>query len=296
MPHTTLRELDWDHLRFFLVVAETGSFSAAARRMRSNQPTVGRHIDALEATLGVKLFQRHKQGLVLTQEGALIREQAQHMRDGAESIRRLAVDGKREPGGSVRLAIPEGLCNEILIPALDRFYRRHPGIRLILNVSPHAADLTRGEADVAIRLFRPREPDLVVRLLAHMQLGLYASRGYLKAHGRPVSAADLGEHRVIGYGEELAGLKENRWLLGHSRPEHIVLASDSTASRLRATLAGLGISIQPCLVAERNPPLVRLLKTQPLPAHPIWITYHKDLRHTARARAVVEFLSGLVSR
>jgi DNA-binding transcriptional LysR family regulator len=264
--------------------------------MRSNQPTVGRHIDALEAALGVKLFQRHKQGLVLTHEGALIREQARHMRDGAESIRRLAADGSREPGGSVRLAVPEGLCNEILIPALERFYRRHPGIRLILKVSPHAADLTRGEADIAIRLFRPREPDLVARLLAHMELGLYASRGYLKAHGRPASAAGLGKHRLIGYGEDLAGLKENRWLLGHGRPEHVVLASDSTASRLRATQAGLGISIQPCLIADRDRQLVRLLKTQPLPAHPLWITYHKDLRHTARARAVVEFLSGLVGR
>jgi DNA-binding transcriptional LysR family regulator len=188
------------------------------------------------------------------------------------------------------------LCNEVLIPALARFYRRHSGIRLILKVSPRAADIMRGEADIAIRLFRPREPDLVTRQLAHMDMGLYASRAYLKEHGRPASVARLGEHRIIGYGEELATLQENQWLIGHCRPENVVLESDSTASRLRATESGLGISIQPCLIAEHNPNLVRLLKNQSLPMHQVWIAYHKDLRNTARVRAVLDFVSGLVGR
>jgi len=296
MSHTSSNELDWDHLRFFLAVTETGSLSAAARRLRSNQPTVGRHIDALESALGLKLFQRHKQGLVLTHEGVSILEQAQRMRDGAVCIRRIADGDGHKPSGSVRLALPEGLCNEVLIPALKRFYRRHPSIRLILKVSPRAADIKRGEADVAIRLFRPREPDLVARQLAPMDMGLYASRAYLEEHGRPATAARLSEHRVIGYGEDLATLEENQWLMSHSLPENLILQSDNTTSRVRATESGLGISIQPCLIADHNPKLVRLLKNQSLPKHMIWITYHKDLRHAARTRAVVDFVGTLIGR
>lgn len=294
MSHTFPNELDWDYLRFFLAVSETGSLSAAARRLGSNQPTVGRHIDALESALGIKLFQRHKQGLVLTHEGASILEQARRMRDDTVSIRRIADGDRRAPSGSVRLALPEGLCNEVLIPALEPFYRRYPGIQLILKVSPRAVDIKRGEADIAIRLFRPREPDLVARQLAPMHMGLYASRVYLAERGRPASVAKLREHRVISYGEDLAELEENRWLVSHSLPENVVLRSDSTASRLRATESGLGVSIQPCLIADRNPKLVRLLRNQPPPKHTIWVTYHKDLRHTARTRAVVDFVSALL--
>lgn len=296
MPHTPVTDLDWDHLRFFLAAAETGSLSAAARRLRSNQPTVGRHIDALEAGLGLKLFQRHKQGLALTQEGALVLEQAQLMQAGAAGIARVAAGADREPRGSVRLAIPEGLCNEILIPHLDAFYRRYANIKLVLDVAPRLANVPRGEADIAIRLLRPREADLVARNLGRMDMGLYASRAYIKEYGRPASEAALGEHRIITYGDTLGGLEENQWLVTRSRPQNIVMQSDSTTARVRATEAGLGISVQPRMIADRNPKLVRLLKNLAPPAREIWITYHKDLRRVLRARAVVDFVSALVER
>ena len=282
--------MNWDDLRFFLAAAETGSLSAAAKRLRSNQPTVGRRIDALEAALGLKLFQRHKKGLALTQEGALILEQSRSIQSAALNIQRLTGGEHQQAHGSVRLAVPEGLGNEILIPGLSAFYKQHPGVKLILNVSSRLSDIARGEADIAIRLIRPVQADIVTRQLARMELGIYASRAYLKQHGRPTTEADLLTHQIIAYADELAGLNENLWLLSRSRSEHIVLQSDSTTSRLRATQAGLGLSIQPCMIVSAYPKLVRLLKQVPLPAHQIWIAYHKDLRRIARIRVVIEFL------
>lgn len=145
-------------------------------------------------------------------------------------------------------------------------------------------------ARIAIRLFRPKEADLVARQLTRMEMGLYATLEYLQTHGRPENESDLLPHRVISYGDELSGLPENRWLLDRVSPGNRVLKSDSTTSRLRATLCGMGISIQPCMLANANPKLVRILKDAPLPVHEVWITYHLDLRQVLRIRVAVDFL------
>src|SRR4030065_1929416 len=137
---------------YFLAAAESGSLSAAANRLHSNQPTVGRHIDALEAALGLRLFQRHKKGLTLTHECAWVLEQAQLMQSGGQRIHRMVEGDFEQLRGSVRLALPEGLSNVVLIPRLDAFYRQYPNLRLMLNVSSRTANLTRGEAEIAVRL------------------------------------------------------------------------------------------------------------------------------------------------
>jgi DNA-binding transcriptional LysR family regulator len=287
--------INWEDLRYFLAAAETGSLSAAAKALNSNQPTVGRHVDALERTLGMKLFQRHKQGLTLTQEGAAVLEQSQLMDGGVQNIRRLVEGDYRQLQGSVRVALPEGLCNDIVIPRLTAFYERYPNLHLILHVSSRAANLTRGEADIAIRLFRPTESDLVARKLGTMEMGLYASERYLQAHGEPRSLGELSGHRIISYGDELAIAAENQWLLDQIAPATAVLQSDSTTSRLKVTLTGLGISVQPCLVAATHASLVRLLPDAALPGHEIWLAYHRDLRSVLRVVATADFLVDLMA-
>lgn len=283
--------MDWDDFRYFMAAAETGSLTAAAKRLRASQPTVGRRIDALETTLGIKLFQRSVNGLMLTEEGAFVFEHAQAMYAAAEKIRRNVEREDKRVGGTVRLALPEGLCSEIFAPALPRFYREHPGIYLILNVSSNTANLTRGEADIAVRLFRPKENNLVTRRLGTMTLGLFASTAYLKAHGQPVNIPSLKRHRVIAYGDQLSALPENQWLLRHSAPSACVLSSDNTITHLRATAAGVGISVQPHLICRGNPGMVPVLKNARLPHHEVWIAYHNDLRHLAGIRTVVDFIS-----
>ena len=291
--YTIMNDINWDDFRYFRAAAELGTLSAAAKRLHSNQPTVGRHIDALEIALGLKLFQRHKKGLTLTQEGMWVLEQSELMQSGVHNIQRMVEGDYQQLHGSVRLALPEGLCNEILLPKLEEFYQRYPNLRLILNVSSRTANLTRGEADIAIRLFRPKETDLVTRQLTDMAMGFYAGRKYLQTHEPPVTLADLIQHRIIGYGDELASLPENQWLLDHVPKDDWALQSDSTTSRLRATVCGLGISIQPCMLADAYIELLKILPEIVLPAHKVWITYHRDLRHILRIRVTVEFLIAL---
>lgn len=288
-----MNNMDWDDFRYFVAAAETASLTAAAKRLRSSQPTVGRRIDALEAALGIKLFQRSVRGLILTEEGAFVFEHALAMRSAADKIRRNVEREDQEVGGTVRVALPEGLCIEILTPALPLFYRKYPSIHLILNVSPNTANLTRGEADIAVRLFRPKESNLVTRHLGKMTMGLFASSAYLKAHGRPASIQSLKQHRIIAYGDQLSALPENQWLLQHSAPSACTLSSDNTIARLHATGAGVGISIQPHLFCRRYPEMVPVLKNAKLPHHEIWIAYHNDLRHLARIRAVVDFIASI---
>lgn len=285
--------IDWEAIRHFLVVAETGSLSAAASQLGSSQPTVGRRIDGLETTLGFKLFRRHARGLDLTHEGAQLLEQARQMLHGAANIQRLAAGDFQQPSGTVRLSLPEGLCHGVLLPAMGDFQARFPSIRLVLVVSSRTADLTHGEADIAIRLFRPREPDLVVKKLGLMKMGVYAGAEYLKGHPPVTKPAHLCGHRCIGYGDDLGSLAENRWLLDHCGPENVVIRTDSTSSRLQATEENLGVSIQPCFLGDRNRSLVRLVGDADLPGHEIWLTYHRDLGHSIRTRAVTEFLPEL---
>lgn len=295
MNYTNMNNVSWDGFRYFMAAAEGGSLTVAARLLGSNQPTVGRKIDALEAGLGVKLFQRSVNGLLLTEEGANVFAHVQTMRLAADSIQRSLHGDDQDIGGTVRVALPEGLCIEVLAPSLPLFYAQHPNIHLTLNVSANTANLTRGEADIAVRLIRPKESNLIAKRLGKMTLGLFASSAYIEANGRPISLQDLPQHRMITYGDQLAGLAENRWLISHAAPAHSVLSSDNTLTRLKATLAGVGVSIQPKLFCRGNPGLVQVIEDAEPPSRDIWIVYHNDLRHLVRIRAVIDFLTSILA-
>ncbi len=286
-----MNSMNWDGFRYFIAAAEAGSLSAAAIALESNQSTVGRHIDALETALAIKLFQRSVKGLSLTEEGQVIYEQAQHIQNSVVKIQRVIQGGEATASGTVRLSLPEGLGQEILIPALEKFYQQYPQVKLIFNVSPTTANLTQGEADVAVRLFRPEEPDLVVKFLGEMKLGLYASESYKENFGLPGQLRDVRKHKVITYGDMLSILPENQWLLNHSEDALRILSSDSTVTRFKATVSGVGLSIQPQVLAQADTGLIHLFKSAKLPAHKVWLVYHKDVRHMSRIRAVVDFLS-----
>jgi len=286
-----MNTLDWDGLRYFLAAADAGSMTAAAETLKSNQSTVGRHIDALELSLGIKLFQRSVKGLTLTDEGQYIYEQSQCIQNTIVKINRSVEDVKEIISGKVRLSMPEGLSIEVLTPMLNDFYRLYPNIKLIFNVSHTTANITQGEADVAVRLFRPEESDLVVKCIGEMKMGLFASVEYEKCYGLPNKIKDLKQHKIITYDNQLAILPENQWLLEHADKANSVLSSDSTLNRLKATISGVGISIQPVIMQQSNPELLQLFKNIPIPSHKVWLVYHKDLRHMMRIRAVVDFIS-----
>jgi DNA-binding transcriptional LysR family regulator len=290
-----MNDLNWDGFRYFLAAAEAGSLSGAAKKLESNQSTVGRHIDTLESTLGIKLFQRSVKGLSLTQEGQSVFEQSQGIQNSIVKIQRFIQDGEETASGTVRLSLPEGLGQEILIPALDKFYQLYPDVKLIFNMSATTANLTQGDADIAVRLFLPDEADLDIKYLGEMKMGLYAAEKYKENHGLPNRLKDLRKHKVITYGDHLAILPENQWLLNHSDESRRILRSDSTVTRFKATVAGVGISLQPEVLSQTNSDLIRLFKAAKLPAHKVWLVYHQDLRNMSRIRAAVDFISNCLA-
>ena len=290
-----MNSMNWDGFRYFTAAAGAGSLSSAANKLHSNQSTVGRHIDALEEALGVKLFQRSVKGLSLTEEGQAVFEQSQHIQNSIVKIQRIVQGGEATASGTVRLSLPEGLGQEVLIPALDSFYQLYPNVKLIFNVSATTANLTQGEADVAVRLFRPEEPDLVIKYLGEMKMGLYAAESYKENYGLPKLLRDVRKHRVITYGDQLSILPENQWLLNHSDEALRILCSDSTVTRFKATVSGVGLSLQPEVLAQTSPNLIRLFRSVKLPTHKVWLVYHKDLRHMSRIRAVVAFISNCLA-
>lgn len=291
-----MNNVDWDDIRYFLAAAHSGSLSAASRLLGSNQPTVGRRIASLEQSLGLRLFRRHRQGLALTDDGLRILESAMAMDAAAAGLQRAGPCADAELRGTVRIAAPEGLAVWLLAPALADLARTHPELDLVLQPSTASADLARGEADIAVRLYRPKAGDLVVHRLREMGFGLYASAKYLQRHGVPTSVAALNEHRLIAYGEQLSEHAENRWLVSLVANGRWVFKSDNTATRIATTEAGTGIAVLPHLLAAQFPSLQRILPDQEAPTRTIWLVVHRDLRHVARVRTVMEFLADVINR
>lgn len=282
--------MDWDDIRFFLAAARSGSLAAAARQLGTHQPTVGRRIDGLEKRLGVRLFQRHAQGLTLTDEGQHILLAAESMAEAAATLQRASGLQDQEIRGSVRIAAPGGLAVHVVAPGLPLLHERFPNLDVVLQPSASSADLTHGEADVAVRLYRPSAGELVVRRVGQMGFGLYASPGYLQQHGAPRSTADLPRHALIGYGLQLRHLEESRWLESMTKGARYLLRSDDTHARLAAAESGLGLAVLPHVLAQRSPSLQRVRVAAEAPPKTVWLVVHRDVRHIARVRAVFDWL------
>ena len=285
-----MNKVDWDDIRFFLAAARTGSLAAASRQLGSHQPTVGRRIDGLEKRLGVRLFQRHAQGLTLTEEGQRIMQAAESMGEAAATLQRTSGFEDIDIRGSVRIAAPSGLAVHVIAAKLPQFHARFPNLDVVLQPSVSSADLTHGEADVAVRLYRPTAGELVVRRTNNMGLGLYGSPTYLQQHGTPQSTADLPQHCFIGYGEQLRHLEESCWLESITKGARYLLRSDDTHTRLAAAESGVGLAVLPHVLVQRSSQLQRVLETEDAPPKTIWLVMHRDLRHMARIRAVLDWL------
>lgn len=286
-----MNSLNWDDVRFFLAAARAGSLAGASRVLGGHQPTIGRRITSLEEHLGFKLFQRHAQGLILTEEGLGLLAAAEAMEEGAAALLRACGAKGGEIGGRVRVAAPGGLAVHLLSPALPSLHRRHPRLDVQLQASAASADLARGEADIAVRLYQPQSPDLVVRRVGVLNFGIYGAETYLRQAGIPTDEVGLQRHCFIGYGDELRGMEENLWLEALAGEARFLLRSDDTHTRLAATNAGLGLALLPHILAAG---LWRVLPELEVPSKHIWLAMHQDLRHLARVRAVADWLAEIL--
>jgi len=283
---------DWGELRFFLAVCRTGSLAAAARRLRVDPTTVGRHIQALERSLDARLFDRTPAGWRPTEVGRRIRPSAEAM-EASWSELELAAEGTRvRAAGNVRLTTLEVVASHVIAPALPRFRAQWPEITLEIITTARTLRLDRAEADVALRLVRPREETLVGRRVGVVEQALYGSRDYLERHGTPTGPA-LGDHDALAYSEAPFALPGQQWLLDRPSPPRVTLRVISVSTLLQATRAGVGLAVLPRLIADRTPELVRLDAVGAPPGRDLWRVVHRDLAQVARVRALLDFLDEL---
>ena len=286
----------WDYIRTFQAVAETGSLSAAARALQITQPTVGRHIDLLEDALNMPLFVRSREGMSLTQQGADLVAEAKMMETAATGFERHAAGLEEDVTGVVRISANEIFGVMILPRILPRFMQDNPGIEVELLVSNSAANLLQRDADVAIRMFRPTQNDLLARKIADLSLGFFGRRDYLSAHGEPQTLGDLRSHRFIGMDRETSLIDVGRMLGETFTPSDFAFRCDNILTHIEAIRSGVGIGVTHQDLAANWPKVDQVLPDIQLPSLDLWIACHSEVRHNKRIRAVMDFLGEALQR
>jgi DNA-binding transcriptional LysR family regulator len=287
---------DWHLFRAFLAVAREGSLSSAARTLGTTQPTMGRQVAALEASLGVTLFARSLDGLAPTEAALRLIPSAEAMAAAVESARRAASGEIEEQRGTVRITASEVVGAEVLPPILAVLQRRRPGLSLELALSNRNEDLLRGDADIAVRMVRPSQGALVAKRIGRIDIALYAHRRYLKRRSAPRRPDDLRHHALIGYDRdqtyarvlEGAGLRLTR--------ELFAFRSDSDLAQLAALRAGFGIGVSQVGIARRDKNLVPVLHSELCFPLEIWLAMHRDLRSSRRIRSTFDHLAAELTR
>jgi DNA-binding transcriptional LysR family regulator len=280
---------DWKLVETFVRVAETGSLTAAAALLGTSQPTASRNVRALEDALGARLFVRHSRGLSLSDRGADLFASAKALDDGVQSLFRRAAGLGELPKGTVRVSVNEPIGVHVLPDCFAALGHEFPGISIELVIDNRVANLSRREADVAVRMFRPEQLDLVARRLDGIELGFFASRDYAERRGLPSSIGDLSAHTLVG-GDRDPSFPRAVAALG-LRPEQFTFRTDSILAQIEAIVRGVGIGGTHLGIAARFPDLVRVLPTIRIEPLEVWIVMHQDLRGDPAVRKVFEALS-----
>ncbi|GGC09487.1 LysR family transcriptional regulator [Pseudoduganella buxea] len=283
--------MNWDDYRYFLAVAATGSLSAAARRLGQSHSTVLRRLDKLETVLDARLFERFQNGYVLTAAGDELLALLAPLDDGMNDVARQMSGRNAALQGTIRVTTTDTLLEALLLPALAEFRRHHPGIALQVTVDNSFLNLTRREADVAIRPSNTPPDRLAGRKLGTVRTAPYASRAYLeRVEGGGPHGGDWAKHDWVAPDDALAHLAQARWLREHVPPERTALSVDSLVGMTAAVAAGLGAGMLLCLLADTRPDLVQLAPPVPALDTDVWVLTHPDLRRVNRIRTFTEFL------
>lgn len=272
----------WDDIRFFLALARSGSLSAAARALQVEHSTVARRVEQLEARLRVRLFDRLARGWALTGEGAALRERAEAVELEVLALERAAA-GVESLAGTVTISAPPVLLSRLLVPMLRRFATAHPQVTLNLVGERRQAQMLRAEADLALRLGRPAEPDLVARQLGVLRYRLY---GTAEQVARPAA-----EQVFIGFDESLPDLPQKRWLEAHVGPRAWSLRSNDMETMVQAAAAGWGLALLPDSVGSALAALQALPGADPSWERPVYLVMHPDLRRARRVRLVADWVA-----
>ena len=287
----SVREPGWELYRTFLEVARESSLSGAARRLAISQPTVGRHIDALEAALGLSLFSRSPHGLIPTPAALGLMPHAQSMAAAAAALARAASGEAAAEHGVVRVTASEVMGAEVLPTILAGFRREHPGIELELALTNWNEDLLRRDADIAVRMVRPTQNALVARRIGKVKLGLYAHKDYLAKFGTPESIADIDAHGLIGFDRDDHSFRSVGPLPAEITRENFCFRCDSDLAQLAALRAGVGIGGCHANLAAQAPELTPVLPKAIQFSLEVWLAMHEDLKSTLRVRLLFDHLA-----
>lgn len=277
--------MEWSDIRVFLAIARGGTLGAAARNLAQTQPTMGRRLSALETTVGHKLFQRTKDGFVLTDEGNSMLEPAERMEEEALAIQRRLAGQAHQLEGGLRITSSDWFGVHVLTPVLADFSAQHPKITVELLTDARMFSLTRREADLAFRIRPFNEPDIVSRKLLHMQYGVYTRKGIER------SVSENGEGTcLIALETGFTGIPDDSWLQTMLPKARIVFRSNSRDVQAKMCMQGVGISVLPTALGDSLVGLERLDLGEQPPGRDMWVGYHRDLRRLARLRALLDLV------
>ncbi len=282
--------MQWDDIRIFLALVRGGSVRAAAAQAGISHATVSRRVEAFETRMGVKLFDRLPNGFALTAAGEDLLEAAENIETEIHSVQRRLVGQDRRLAGGIRVTMVDVIATHLLMSDLTEFAERYPDIELEVMIGYEALDLSRREADVAVRFVKNPPDHLIGRRLGSVSNAAYATQAYLDHHELtdPASACWIG----FGSSEPLP-----KWVKQSDYP-HIPAKGvfDSMLLQLHAARCGMGIANLPCFLGDPDPDLIRLPPEEPRPGYDLWLLRHRDTRATARLRIFSEFIADAVTR
>lgn len=285
---------DWDLVKSFLAVVDTGSFSAAAKQLRTSQPTVGRHIQTFEQALGAELFTRHARGFSLTQKGRDILPYAQSMQEAVAQMMVVTPEDSLE--GTVRITASHFVCRAIMPQIIAILREAYPEIAIDLLPSDTSENLLFREADLAVRMYRPTQLDIVAKKLGEIPLGIVAAKSYIDRKGVPTSAYDFEGHDLIGFDQNDLILKTMQSGGIPATRDWFSVRCDNQAIYWDRVRAGCGIGFTQIPVAEMDDSLVVLSKDVGIPPLPVWIATHETLFKSPRIKAVWSILIEEISK
>lgn len=293
--------MDWDKLRIFYAVAEAGSFTHAGETLNLSQSAVSRQISTLEESIGVTLFHRHARGLILTEEGELLHKTAGEIFGKLAMIEGQLADSRQLPEGPLRITVAEFIGSTWLAPKLAQLRAEHPDILLTMLLDDRILNLGMREADAAIRLYKPEQPDLVQRQLTSIHFHICASKEYLKKNGTPKTVKELKKHTLIGYPENVpAPFADPNWLFriadvdGEGTLSNTIMMN-SIYGILEAVKAGAGIAALPDYMIAGNKDVVQILEGTTRPPVDVYFVYPEERRHSKRIGIFKDFLLKTVS-
>ncbi len=282
---------DWNAMRAFLAVVDAGSLTGGARQLATSQPTLSRQIAALEASMGVALFERVARGLRLTATGEALLEPARQMQAAALFVSIAASGQTQQLAGTVRLTASEMSSAYVLPEIVAKMRHTHPEIQIELLASNRIENLLERQADIAIRHVRPAQDSLVARCLGEAAMGGYAHADYLARVGGSVDMNRMAEYDWIGHDKSdilLRGFAKAGFVVER---DSFVFRSDNQTVCWQMALAGMGIAFAPACVAEKWPQMISVMPEGMVPSMPVWLTAHRELRQSARIRVVFDALA-----